>query len=70
MRKAACPLGGLEIHQIHAIGEVGGFITMVMVFVRSLCFLCDFLLVTHQSDSFYLLTIRFRGVTSQYQAVD
>ena len=33
---------------------------MVMVFVRSLCFLCCFWLVTHQLDSSYL---RFRGVT-------
>ena len=30
------------IHQIHATGGVGSSITMVMVFVRSLCFLCCF----------------------------
>jgi hypothetical protein len=30
------------IHQIHADGGVSGSITIVMVFVRSLCFLCCF----------------------------
>jgi hypothetical protein len=48
------------IHQIHAAGGVGGSITLVMVFVRSLCFLCCFWLVTRQSDSAYLC---FRGDT-------
>jgi hypothetical protein len=48
------------IHQIHAAGGASGAITMVMVFVRSLCFLCGFRLVTYQLDSSYLC---FRGVT-------
>ncbi len=34
---------GAWIHQIHGAGGVGGSINiMVMVFVRSLCFLCSF----------------------------
>ena len=41
------------IHQIHAAGGASGAITIVMVFVRSLCLLCGFRLVTHQLDSSY-----------------
>ena len=51
------------VHQIHAAGGASSSITMVMVFVRSLCFLCGFWLGTHHLDLFYLLTIRFKGVT-------
>ena len=47
-------------HQIHATGGASGFITMVMVFVRSLCVLCGFWLITHQLDLSYL---HFSGVT-------
>ncbi len=44
IRKAAGPLGGLN-SSIHAAGGVGGSITMVMAFARSLCFLCVGLVV-------------------------
>jgi hypothetical protein len=47
------------VHQIHSTRGVSGSITMVMVFGRSLCFLCGFWLMTHQSDSSYL---HFTGV--------
>ena len=47
------------VHQIHVAGGASCSITMMMVFVRSLCFLCGFLLVTHQSLSY----LCFRGVT-------
>jgi hypothetical protein len=33
------------VHQIYTAGGVSGSITMVMVFVRSLCFLCGFTLI-------------------------